>query len=150
MARERAKLTDKQERILVQCQLMGLTTRDMTQISNRLVALEREREWLADINDSAAGCTWTQKGTKGWTIVDTDGKTYECKGHKKSSRSQSYWDRAIYAWDVKITKPGTRMKEKTLSDVTVHVDPYVTARICPENSKDLYSLLKAIKNKRIS
>ena len=34
MTRVRSPLTEKQERILVQCQLMGLTTRDMTQISN--------------------------------------------------------------------------------------------------------------------
>ena len=44
MTRVRAKLTDKQERILVQAQLMGLTPRDMTQISNRVVALQKEAE----------------------------------------------------------------------------------------------------------
>ena len=71
MARERAKLTDKQERILVQCQLMGLTTRDMTQISNRLVALERERAFKADIAEAVADKTWT-KVDKGWQIVDTN------------------------------------------------------------------------------
>ena len=54
MARERAKLSDKQERILVQCQLMGLTPSDMTQISNRLVALERERGFKADIAEAVA------------------------------------------------------------------------------------------------
>ena len=150
MARDRAKLTDKQERILVQCQLMGLTTRDMTQISNRLVALEREREWLRDIDESKADCEWQRVGTTGWVITHRDGKIYTCTPYKKSNKQQSYWDRSIYAWDVKINKPGTRFKEKVLSDVTLYVDRNVTARICPENSKELYGLLSAIKNKRIS
>jgi hypothetical protein len=150
MARERAKLTDKQERILVQCQLMGLTTRDMTQISNRLVALEKEREFKADIADSMSGCTWDKQADSGWTITDSTGRIYKCTRHKKSSRQQSYWDRSVYSWDIVISKPGTRFKEKSLTDITFHVDPYVTARICPENSKELYGLLRSIKNGRIS
>ncbi len=150
MARERAKLTDKQERILVQCQLMGLTTRDMTQISNRLVALEKEREFKADIAEASAGCTWEKFGNGGWKIVGSDGKVFECTRHKKHNRHQSYWDRSVYTWDIKITKPGTRFKEKAISDMTFHVDPFVTSRICPENSKELYGILRAIKNGRAS
>jgi hypothetical protein len=150
MARERAKLTDKQERILVQCQLMGLTTRDMTQISNRLVALEKEREWRADIDNAASGCTWEKLKVHGWKITASDGKIYECTRHVKSKRSQSYWDRSVYAWNINVSKPGTRFKGKILQDITFHIDPYVTARICPENSKELYGLLKAIKNGRMN
>jgi len=148
MARERAKLTDKQERILVQCQLMGLTTRDMTQISNRLVALEREREFKAAIAEATADKTWT-KVDKGWTIIDSSGRTYECRKAKPGKRHQSYWDRQVFAWDVAISGPDKRYKAKTLQDVTVHIDHGITARICPENSKELYALLKGIKNGRI-
>jgi hypothetical protein len=148
MARERAKLSDKQERILVQCQLMGLTPSDMTQISNRLVALEKERGFKADIADAMADKTWT-KTNNGWTIVDSKGRTYECQKAKPGKRHQSYWDRAVYAWDVSISGPDKRYKAKTLSDVTVHIDFGITARICPENSKELYALLKGIKNGRI-
>ena len=148
MARERAKLTDKQERILVQCQLMGLTTRDMTQISNRLVALEKEREFRAEISDAAADKTWT-KTDNGWRIVDSQGRVYECHKVKRSSRHQSYWDHSIYSWDVNISGKDKRFKSKKLSDITVHIDHGITSRICPENSKDLYSLLKGIKNGRI-
>jgi hypothetical protein len=149
MARERAKLTDKQERILVQCQLMGLTPRDMTQISNRLVALEREREFLTEIADASANKTWT-KIDKGWRIVDSRGRTYECQKAKPGKRHQSYWDRQIFAWDVAISGKDKRYKVKNLADITVHIDNGITARICPENSKELYALLKGIKSGRIS
>ena len=149
MARERAKLTDKQERILVQCQLMGLTTRDMTQISNRLVALEKEREFLSEISDAVAGKTWT-KIDKGWTIVDSQGRVYECRKSKPGKRHQSYWDRQVFVWDVAISGKDKRFKSKMLSDITVHIDHGITARICPENSKELYALLKGIKSGRIS
>ena len=149
MARERAKLTDKQERILVQCQLMGLTTRDMTQISNRLVALERERGFKSDIAEATADKTWT-KIDKGWRIADSQGRVYECRKAKPGKRHQSYWDRQVFAWDVAISGKDKRFKAKTLTDITVHIDHGITARICPENSKELYALLKGIKNGRIS
>jgi hypothetical protein len=148
MARERAKLTDKQERILVQCQLMGLTTRDMTQISNRLVALEKEREFKAEIADAVADKTWT-KIDKGWHIVDGQGRVYECRKAKPGKR-HSYWDQQVFAWDVAISGKDKRFKSKTLSDITVYVDNGITSRICPENSKELYALLKGIKSGRIS
>jgi hypothetical protein len=149
MARERAKLSDKQERILVQCQLMGLTPSDMTQISNRLVALERERAFKADIAEAVGDKTWT-KIDKGWRIMDSQGRVYECQKAKPGKRHQSYWDRQVFAWDVKISGKDKRFKEKMLSDITVHIDHGITGRICPENSKELYALLKGIKNGRIS
>jgi hypothetical protein len=149
MARERAKLTDKQERILVQCQLMGLTTRDMTQISNRLVALERERGFKADIAEATADKTWT-KVDKGWRIIDSSGRVYECRKAKPGKRSQqSYWDRQVFAWDVVISGKNKRTKAKTLQDVAVGIAHGITAKICPENSKELYALLNGIKNGRI-
>ena len=149
MARERAKLSEKQERILVQCQLMGLTPSDMTQISNRLVALEKERGFKADIAEAVADKTWT-KTDKGWRIVDSQGRVYECQKAKPGRRHQSYWDRQVFAWDVNISGRDKRFKEKTLSDITVHIDNGIIGRICPENSKELYALLKGIKSGRIS
>jgi hypothetical protein len=56
----------------------------------------------------------------------------------------------VFAWDVAISGKDKRFKAKTLTDITVHIDHGITARICPENSKELYALLKAIKNGRIS
>jgi hypothetical protein len=148
MARERAKLTDKQERILVQCQLMGLTTRDMTQISNRLVALEKEHEFKAEISEVSTNKTWT-KIDQGWLIVDSEGRRYECHKAKPSKRRQSYWDRDVYSWDINISGPDKRYKARSVSDVDVHIEFGITAKLCPENSKELYSLLKGIKNGRV-
>lgn len=149
MPRERAKLTDKQERILVQCQLMGLTPRDMTQISNRLVALERERQLKADISEATQGMTWSKLGAKGWRVVDSDGRIYECHKAKPGKRHQSYWDQQISAWDVYISGPDKRFKSNLAKGVSVSVDYGVTAKLCPENSKDLYAILKGIRSGRI-
>lgn len=149
MARERAKLTDKQERILVQCQLMGLTTRDMTQISNRLVALEREARQKQEIGEATQGMTWV-KVDKGWRITDSHGRVYDCRKVKVNKRHQSYWDRQVYAWDVEISGKDKRYKTKNLKEVTVSIDYQITAKLCPENSKELYALLNGIRVGKIS
>jgi hypothetical protein len=128
---------------------MGLTPSDMTQISNRLVALEKERASKADIAEATADKTWT-KIDKGWRIVDSSGRVYECQKAKPGKRHQSYWDRQVWAWDVKISGRDKRFKEKMLTDITVHLDYGITGRICPENSKELCALLKGIKSGRIN
>ena len=145
MARERAKLSEKQERILVQCQLMGLTPRDMQQISNRLIALQKESEWRKEVADVSAGMSW-EKTDKGWKIVDSQGKTFVfAKANNKISR----WDNNR-RWDVEVSKPGTRFKVKQIKDVNVYIDPYITARVCPDNSKELFGLLNSVFKGRIS
>jgi hypothetical protein len=144
MARERAKLSDKQERILVQCQLMGLTTNDMAQISNRLRALENERELIAQINEYSAGKIWKKLDTNSWQINSSDGYEYIFKKAAKSKGRQSYWDRNVTDWDIWITKPGTRYKSRSLTNVGIGYYEKVTARICPDNSKDLFSILRKL------
>lgn len=148
MARERAKLTDKQERILVQAQLMGLTPHDMQQISNRLIALEKEATWKREV---AAACQDLHigKSDKGWIITDNDGKIYNCVKVPKARNSRS-WYESNSNWEVHISKPTTRFKERTVKDVAIYVDQYIPARLCPENNKELYGLMLGIKNGRIS
>ncbi len=146
MARERAKLTEKQERILIQCQLMGLTPRDMQQISNRLIALQKEREYKDEVAAAVDGLSWA-KTKNGWQITDSHGKVFECV--KKSKSNRGYYDRG-YSWDVTIGKPGTRFKTKVIRDVGFYVNPYITGKLCPENSKDLLALLSGIQKGRIS
>lgn len=146
MARERAKLTEKQERILVQCQLMGLTPQDMQQISNRLIALQKEREYKEEVAEAVNNLSWSST-KNGWQIVDQNGKTFECVKKLKSNRN--YYDRR-YSWDVTIDKPGTRYKTKTIRDVGFYMNPYIPAKLCPENSKDLLALLSGIQKGRIS
>ncbi len=138
MARERAKLSDKQERILVQAQLMGLTARDMQQIGNRLIALQREAEEKTKISDAIYGYSWIKDSKNHWVITTPDG--YACKFVKtKTGRTQYY----TYTWDYNVTvnKPGTAFKTRYLQKqgVTTHND--LKAKLCPEKAKDLYSMI---------
>ena len=144
MARQRATLTEKQERILVQCQLMGLTTSDMVKISNRLRALDLDRQHRAEIADAVTNMTWESKGKNKWTITHRDGLVIECKRHTLSRKSWGYsYD---YKWTFDLSKPTTRFKPRQLSNVSVYTDPQVRSVVCPEGSKELYSLLKYIQN----
>ena len=80
MPRSRAKLSDKQERILVQAQLMGLTARDMQQIGNRLIALQKEAEEKLQITQTIEGYLWNQDKDGRWTIITSEG--YHCRFSK--------------------------------------------------------------------
>lgn len=137
MARGRAKLTEKQERILIQAQLMGLTPRDMQQISNRLIALQREADEIKKIGETTQGYSWikTDKGT--WNVTTPDG--YLCEFSKGSSGKRSYWERTK-DYSVKITKPGTAFKARQLKKGIGVRDEWI-AKLCPENSKELYALI---------
>jgi hypothetical protein len=138
MARGRAKLSDKQERILVQAQLMGLTPRDMQQISNRLIALQREADEIKKVGDAIQGYSWTktEKGT--WNITTPDG--YLCEFSKGQRVKRDYWSRKL-DYSIKVTKPGTAFKPRHLQKKGIGVNDDWTARICPEGSKELYALI---------
>jgi hypothetical protein len=142
MPRTRKALSDKQERILVQCQLMGLTTQDMTQISNRLRVLDIEREFKKEVNEAIEGQRWDKKSKHHYIITDTEGRVYDCRmslitgnsgwGHKET-------------WTIVINKPGTRMKERVLKDKTLWARTDEIASVCPENDSRLFRLLQNIK-----
>ncbi len=140
--RERAKLSDKQERILVQAQLMGLTAHDMQQIGNRLVALKKEAEIKQEVIGKIEGFSWTKDAKGLWTITSPDG--YVCKFTKTKTGRHSYWDSS---WDytVSIAKPGTAFKTRVHQKKSVHFKQY-PAKLCPENSKELYSIICFLNN----
>jgi hypothetical protein len=146
MARQRAALSEKQERILVQCQLMGLTTADMIQISNRLKALEVERDLICEVDAVKQGCSW-EPIPKGWRITARDGRIFDCKVANKT-KSRSYWETTLGDWDVDITKPGTRFKPKMIIGAPLYAGDNIKKTLCPENSKELFYLLKQIHYKR--
>jgi len=145
MPKERAALTEKQERLIIQATLMGLTPSDMTKISNRLIALEKERSYIKEVQDASEGMSWS-KSDKGWKIIDSQGKVYDCVRFKKSK--YSHWCRA-YGYDIVVSKPGTRYKTNTNKDVKFYVNNNVPNRLCPENNKELFALLSLIKKGRI-
>ena len=144
MPRGRAQLTEKQERILVQCQLMGLTTSDMTKIANRLRAIDTERETQRAIDEAIAGFTWEVKGPKHFVITDSKGLVYECKD-KTNVRKIGYYHKS---YDLVITHPGTRMKPRA-GELVVHTQDAVLARQCPENNKNLFRVCQGLKLGRI-
>lgn len=142
MPRERAKLTDKQERILVQAQLMGLTASDMTKISNRLVALQKESQDMKEIADTIDSYTWTKDEKNRWSIHTPDG--YVCKFIKgKNARSHYYettWD-----YSITISKPGTAFKTRYVQKNSVRFSNSWRSKLCPEKSKELYGLIRFVK-----
>jgi hypothetical protein len=147
MARQRAKLTEKQERILVQCQLMGMTTADMVKISNRLRALDAEREFSVKVNEVTANKTWTKISTGHYCVTDSKGLQYDCL---LTRNNRDRWSATSESWTVKVTHPGTRMKERVYKDQPSYSDYDETARICPDGDKKLYRLLKMINNGRFN
>ena len=142
MTRIRAPLTEKQERILIQCQLMGLTTRDMTQISNRLVLLERERNFIRDVEMVMQNIQnyKIDKTKNTYEIVDNVGNVYTCK---KTQKSNYYSE----IFDVKVSRVDGTIK--THKSQTIYTDSSgEVAKHCPEKNKRLFRLCKSIKTGR--
>lgn len=137
MARGRAKLTEKQERILIQAQLMGLTPRDMQQISNRLIALQKEADEIKKIGETTQGYSWIKTSNGTWNVTTPDG--YLCEFSKGSSGKRSYWERTK-DYTVKVTKPGTAFKPRQMKKGIGVRDEWI-AKLCPEKSKELYALI---------
>ena len=142
MARTRSPLSEKQERILVQCQLMGLTTRDMTQISNRLRVLDREREFKVEVDEVLSGMSWKKRSRNSYFITGDDGRTYDCIMTKKDGYYS--WDKKE-VWTIRINHPGTKVKERIITDQILYVSTDEVSSICPENDKRLFRLLRAVK-----
>ena len=138
MARGRAKLTEKQERILIQAQLMGLTPRDMQQISNRLIALQKEADEIKKIGENVQGFSWSKTPEGTWNVTTPEGHLCEFSKGKRNSR-RSYWERNL-DYSIKVTKPGTAFKPRNFTKAIGIRDEWV-ARLCPAGSKELYALI---------
>jgi hypothetical protein len=144
MPRGRAALTEKEERILVQAQLMGLSTASMVKIGNRLKSLEQEREEIARINDVCQGFTWAEKQSADLlTVTTSDGTVIEAvRGKKGNSR----WNQFSWTYTIKVSKPGTRFKDRIYKDRELMCDYDWKKRLMPAQSKELYSLIRWVKN----
>ena len=149
MPRGRKPLTDKQERILVQCQLMGMTTADLVTISNRLKAIDAENEFRDRVAEATHGFSWTVKNKREFTIIDQAGHVYEVKCYSDyTNRNWNY--RGIDYAKITVSKPGTRFKARTVSDhkISKQWDENEIVSVCPEGSKYLYRVLRDIKTGR--
>jgi hypothetical protein len=144
MPRGRAALTEKEERILVQAQLMGLSTASMVKIGNRLRALEQEREEIARINETIQGFIFSEKQTADLLTVTTpDGMLVEAV---RGSKGRSHWNKFTWSYTIKVSKPGTRFKTRTYKDRELSCDYDWKKKLMPAKSKELYSLIRWVKN----
>jgi hypothetical protein len=144
MPRGRAALTDKEERILVQDQLMGLSTQSMVKIGNRLKALEQERNDMAHIDSTCQGFVFPETvNLDQLEITSPDGHKIEAvRGKKGTSR----WGYYTWTYDIKVTKPGTRFKTRTYKNKELQCEYDWKKKLMPSKSKELYSLIRWTKN----
>lgn len=151
MARDRVALTDKEEKILVQAQLMGLSTGSMIKIGNRLKALELERERKAEINQVVSEYTYKEKADKkGWEVTEKDGKVWHFTNRRKA-RSNSWRSVIELHFDITVEKPGTRFHLRVATAQRVHMsDDWGPAKLMPEKSKELYAILRGIAHQRFN
>jgi len=150
MPRGRAKLSDKEERILVQAQLMGLDTDSMVRIGNRMRALDREKEFRAKVSEVSSGFSWTLKSNREFAITDREGKLYEVNIVRDYNSRDWNHSATDYA-KITINKPGTRFKPRTINAHKIgnpFNDEIVSA--CPEKNKYLYRVMREIKSGRIA
>lgn len=152
MARERAALTDKEEKILIQAQLMGLTTSSMVKIGNRLKALEREREQKAEIDSVVSKFTYVQKeGKLGWEITDEEGKVWHFTNRLRSHRNNGWTHRVEITYDIGLEKPGTRFQPRSVKHHTIYMsEDWGPAKFMPEKNKELYAMMRGIDNSRFT
>ena len=144
MPRGRAALTEKEERILVQAQLMGLSTASMVKIGNRLRALEQERDEIARIDSDIQGFKFAESQNLEQLIVETqDGLYVEAiRGKKGNSR----WNTFSWDYTIRVSKPGTRYKTRVFKNRELRCDYDWKKRLMPAKSKELYSLIRWVKN----
>ncbi len=141
MPRSRAQLSEKQERILVQCQLMGLTTRDMTQISNRLRVLDKERAFKKEVDLITEGFSWRKESKEHYVITAKNGRIYDCSLVKKNRGYR--WETNI-EWKISVSNPGTRMKERSYTEKIYGAEYEEVVSVCPDKDRVLYRLLRSI------
>jgi hypothetical protein len=143
MPRGRAALTEKEERILVQAQLMGLSTASMVKIGNRLRALEQEREEIERVNETIRGFIFSETQTSEvLTVTTPDGMTVTAT---RGAKGRSRWNQYSWTYTIKVTKPGTRFKTRTYKDRDLSCDYDWKKKLMPAKSKELYSLIRWVK-----
>lgn len=144
MARNRVALTNQEEKILIQAQLMGLSTSSMVKIGNRLKALEHEREIKAQIDSIVSRYTLSAIAG-GWRIVDEKGMQYDFTNRVVSYGNRISWgSRKEIFWDVTINKPGTRYVERVCKRILIRTGDEYPAKLCPEKSKEVLGMMRVI------
>lgn len=143
MSRARASLTDKEERILIQSQLMGLSTGSMIKIANRLRALEKEREVIAHIDSVTSGFVWSENQTAAFLkVISPDGYTVTAT---RGLQGQSRWNFFTWNFTITVSKPGTRFRPRVYKK-GLRCDYDWKKSLMPTKNKEMYALIMWIKN----
>lgn len=143
MPNQRRTLSDKEERILVQAQLMGMSTQSMVKIGNRLKALEAEKRELDYIATAIHGYTWDDKDSPACLkVTNRDGYeiTATHTGKKKSTWLSHSWE-----YNCVIEKPGTRFKTVKVG-VDLTCDSNWKKKFMPAQDKHIFSLIRWANN----
>jgi hypothetical protein len=144
MPRSRAALTEKEERILIQAQLMGLSTSSMVKIGNRLKALEQERDEITSINNACHGFVFSETpNLERLEVVAPDGHNIVATRGKKGT---SRWGYFTWNYTITVSKPGTRFKTRTYKDREIRCNYDWKKKLMPAKSKELYGLIHWVKN----
>lgn len=133
MARKKTQLSEQEQKIMVQAQLMGLTVKNMTRIANRLRAIEKEKYTTAWIQDTVTGVAWKNLSEKvngyvtceKWQVFDNN-----------SDHSAIYTGNSDhYIWRVQTFKGDTKQNEfrASVHDSTIKL----YKRQCPDGSPNL-------------
>ena len=139
MAKERAPLTDKEERILVQAQLMGLSTQSMVKIGNRLKALEEEKRDLDYIATIIDGYTWD--ATKAPDLLKVTTKSGYVITAVHTNKKMSNWSSISWGYNITIEKPGTRFKTVSVPG-DLFFDRGWKKKHMPAQNKHIFSLIR--------
>lgn len=138
---QRKPLTDKEQRVLVYAQLMGVEVASMSRIANRMRAQEQEQ---ADINAVA-----TVVSDYEWTVINgvhpnqvyeiqnkSTGWQWHCQG---TGRGSSSWFNTGWQFEVTWTAPDGTVGR----DTPVPSQPRdLRLRLLPERDRALYGLLR--------
>lgn len=133
----RVKLSDKEERILVQAQLMGVDASSLARIANQIKRDERNKKIESEIANVVAGYSWTEKSNKNkMTLTTPDGFVLEANLSPK--HGAYYWSST---YDITVTKPKTRYKKRIIQDVKFYPNEDWLVRMMPNRSKELLCLI---------
>lgn len=139
MPTERAPLTDKEQRIMVQAQLMGLSTASMVKIGNRLRAIEQEQREINDINESINGYTWDRPFKPARIVINApDGTRIEAVPTNKSAH---HWYFYTYVCNITVISPDNN-KVKEYKNISLHCHKGWRKKLMPNNSKELYAAIR--------
>lgn len=140
MTRGRAQLTDKEQRILVQAQLMGLSTANMVKIGNRLKAVEKEQETRQWVDEQCRDYTWDTPANRDLLKVTlSDGTAVQAV---KGVKGNNHWAAFSWKYTITVTAPGQKSKPKVYHDRELVCNYEWLKRLMPAQSKELFSLIR--------